>query len=82
MGIKDTPREEIPWFPRIDEEKCTGCGTCLDFCGHGTYEWDDEVERPVVANSYNCVVGCSSCRNQCPEDAIEFPPLTMLKKYK
>ncbi|MFW6238802.1 MAG: 4Fe-4S dicluster domain-containing protein [Halanaerobiales bacterium] len=82
MGIKDTPREEIPWFPEIDEEECNGCGTCYEFCSNGAYEWDDEAEKPVVANPYNCVVGCSSCRPQCPEGAIEFPPLTMLKKYR
>ncbi|MFW6287964.1 MAG: 4Fe-4S dicluster domain-containing protein [bacterium] len=79
MGIKDTPREEIPWFPKINADKCTNCGSCVDFCGHDTYEWN--YDKAVVANPYNCVVGCSSCRIQCPVEAIEFPPLTILKKY-
>ncbi len=81
MGIKDTPREEIPWYPEIDYDKCTSCGTCVDFCSHDTYDWDGEG-RPVVANPYNCVVGCSGCRTQCPVEAIGFPPLSILKKFQ
>ncbi|MFW5985718.1 MAG: 4Fe-4S binding protein, partial [Halanaerobiaceae bacterium] len=46
MSIKDTPREEIPWYPEIDQEKCTGCKTCYEFCSHGTYEWDENEEKP------------------------------------
>lgn len=82
MGIKDTPREEIPWYPTVNKEKCTGCRTCVNFCSHGTYEWDEEKNIPVVANPYNCVVGCSGCRPQCPAGAIGFPPLSILKKFQ
>ncbi|MFW6389991.1 MAG: 4Fe-4S dicluster domain-containing protein [Halanaerobiales bacterium] len=81
MSIKDTPREEIPWYPEVDEEKCTGCKTCVEFCSHDTYKWNEKKEKPVVVNPYNCIVGCSSCRNQCPVEAIEFPPLSILKKF-
>ncbi|MDI3548621.1 MAG: hypothetical protein PWR10_2273 [Halanaerobiales bacterium] len=82
MGIKDTPREKIPWYPTIHEDKCTGCRTCIDFCSHGTYSWDEEKNIAVVANPYNCVVGCSNCRPQCPGEAIEFPPLSILKQFQ
>lgn len=81
MGIKDTPREKIPWYPKINEEKCTGCKTCVEFCSHGTYEWNEEKGKPIVANPYNCVVGCSNCRMKCPVEAIEFPPLSILKQF-
>jgi ferredoxin len=23
------PREEVPWYPTIDPEKCTSCGICV-----------------------------------------------------
>ncbi len=82
MGIEDTPREQIPWYPEIIDDSCTGCGSCYDFCPHDTYEWDEEADRPVVANPYNCVVGCSNCRAQCPEEAISFPPLSMLEQFR
>ena len=82
MSIHDTPRREIPWYPTVDLEKCTGCGVCYDFCPHGTYGWDDERDQPEVTNPYNCVVGCSNCRPQCPVEAIEFPPLSMLRQFR
>lgn len=42
------PREEIPWFPTIDERLCTNCGVCIGFCTHGVYALDD-VRTRVVA---------------------------------
>ncbi len=69
-------REEIPWYP-----KCTGCRTCYEFCQHGTYEWDEERARPIVKNPFNCIVGCSGCAPHCPNEAITFPPLSILRQY-
>lgn len=74
-------REEIPWHPTIDLGKCTGCGTCFEFCRHGTYGWDHNVGKPSLKNPTNCVVGCSSCALECPAEAISFPPLTILRNY-
>ncbi|HEX3045241.1 MAG TPA: 4Fe-4S binding protein [Bacillota bacterium] len=74
------PRNEVPWFPTIDQEKCTECGTCVQFCSHGTYA-RDENNRPTVKNPYNCVVGCSNCKGQCPVEAISFPPLAVLQPF-
>ena len=67
------PREKIPWFPRIDEELCAGCMSCIEFCHNGVYLWDEENRHPIVAQPYNCVVGCSACSNLCPNGAISFP---------
>ncbi|MCX6088823.1 MAG: ferredoxin family protein [Candidatus Atribacteria bacterium] len=75
-------REEIPWYPTIDQEKCTGCGNCHDFCIHGVYSWNEEKDRPVIAHPYQCVVGCSGCRPQCLNEAINFPLLSILKEYR
>jgi NAD-dependent dihydropyrimidine dehydrogenase PreA subunit len=68
MGI---PREDIPWFPTIDAEKCTNCGACLDFCANDVFALGETSTR--VANPLNCVVGCSSCTRICPADAVSFP---------
>ncbi len=78
---KGTPRENIPWNPEIDQIKCTGCGTCFKFCRNGVYSWDEQTDRPIVAEPFRCVVGCSSCMNQCTNEAISFPPLSMLKYF-
>ncbi len=75
-------REEIPWFPTVDYDMCTGCRTCFDFCPHGVYSWDEEESRPVVTHPYECIVGCTGCYPQCPNEAISFPPLSILKQYR
>ena len=75
------PRDQIPWHPTIDVEKCAGCRTCFDFCRNGVYEWDDENGKPVVKRPHNCIVGCSACSTKCPVGAIMFPPLSILKQY-
>jgi NAD-dependent dihydropyrimidine dehydrogenase PreA subunit len=73
------PRENIPWFPTVDSTKCVGCRECLDFCRQKVYGWDMANEKTVVAQPFKCVVGCSTCAGLCKEEAISFPPLTVLK---
>ncbi len=76
---KGVPRESIPWYPTIDAEKCEGCRKCYELCSHGVYSWDEAASRPVVAEPYGCVVGCSNCMHQCEQGAVSFPPLAILK---
>jgi len=61
------------WYPRIDYDKCTGCGLCLLTCGNDVFRWSREKNLPVVANPGSCVMGCTTCAKLCPEDAISFP---------
>jgi len=64
------PREQIPWLPIINPERCDHCLKCLDFCPNDVYE---EVEAKLeVARPLNCPVGCSRCQAVCPQDAIHF----------
>ena len=64
------PREDIPWFPLIDPDRCDHCLKCLEFCPHDVYE---SVEGKLeVANPFNCPVGCSRCQSVCPQKAIAF----------
>ena len=75
MPAKPIPREEIPWFPAVEGDQCTGCRGCFEYCVHGVYEWDVERKIPIVARPYQCVVGCSGCRDQCAAGAVSFPEL-------
>ncbi|MBC7216716.1 MAG: ferredoxin family protein [Candidatus Caldatribacterium sp.] len=67
-GIK---REDIPWYPTIDAEKCIGCEECLNFCANDVFA--KEGDKVVVKNPYNCVVGCDRCSVFCPTGALSFP---------
>lgn len=58
---------------KIDEEKCTGCGTCFDVCAFDVYDEPQDGKASIVAME-NCT-GCRSCESQCPENAIEIEEL-------
>lgn len=77
-SYKGLPRDEIPWFPKVDQSRCSGCTSCVEFCAQGVFyfaEGKSHVVRP-----YNCTVGRSSCRSFCPEQAISFPTQAELRE--
>ena len=76
MSYKGIPREEIPWFPKVDENRCCGCSSCVEFCTQSVFSFDGKSH---VIKPYNCIVGSSSCRSFCPEKAISFPTTAELK---
>ena len=51
----------------VDQEKCIGCGECVDVCPVDVYEMKDEKSVPV--NAEECI-GCESCMEVCEQDAI------------
>ncbi|MGE5841530.1 MAG: ATP-binding protein, partial [Deltaproteobacteria bacterium] len=66
-------RPESPWGKiRIDEKKCSACGTCITLCPTGSisYKLDDGVQLFYV-NSSLCT-NCSLCKEACPRNAIDF----------
>ena len=52
---------------KIDEEKCDGCGTCVDTCPVEVFEIR---EKSVAVNPDECLV-CLACEVQCPSGAIK-----------
>ncbi len=74
------PRGEIDWYPAVEPELCIGCGICVMICGRGVFRFDYERNLSIVANPSNCVVGCTTCMNVCPQQAISFPPISYLRK--
>jgi NAD-dependent dihydropyrimidine dehydrogenase PreA subunit len=51
----------------VDEEKCIGCGECVEVCPSDVYEIQDE--KSIVVNEEECV-GCESCLEVCEQEAI------------
>jgi NAD-dependent dihydropyrimidine dehydrogenase PreA subunit len=51
----------------VDEEKCIGCGSCVDICPSEVYELQNE--KATVVNVEECV-GCESCVESCEQGAI------------
>jgi NAD-dependent dihydropyrimidine dehydrogenase PreA subunit len=55
--------------PTVDQEKCNGCGECVEICPVEVYELQDEKSVPV--NAEECT-GCESCIEVCEQDAISI----------
>ncbi|MGI6405160.1 MAG: ATP-binding protein [Syntrophaceticus sp.] len=53
--------------PKVDVEKCTGCGTCVDVCPSEVFETEDDKAK--VVRPEDCT-DCESCVEECPEEAI------------
>jgi len=57
----------------IDEEKCIGCGICVDFCNVDAIAVNDERGVLEVVALEDCIE-CHSCQQNCPEGAIMVYP--------
>ena len=68
----DLDRETLV-YPKIDREKCIGCGRCYISCqdgGHQAIAFDPETRQPRIIGT-KCV-GCHLCRLVCPAGAIHI----------
>ncbi len=66
----DLDRDTIV-YPKIDRERCMGCGRCHTSCmdgGHQAIAFDFETRQPRIVGS-KCV-GCHLCSLVCPTGAI------------
>ncbi len=66
----DLDRETMV-YPKIDREKCIGCGRCFISCqdgGHQAITFDHDSRQPHIIGK-KCV-GCHLCRLVCPVGAI------------
>jgi len=77
------PRTEIPWYPKIESDKCIGCELCFLSCGREVFDVaDDKPHKATVERPYNCMVGCSTCSTVCPTEAITFPGRDLIWKIE
>lgn len=60
-------------YPKIDWDKCIGCGRCVISCQDGAHQalsWDGDKRLPVFDKD-KCV-GCQLCALVCPVGAIKL----------
>jgi NADPH-dependent glutamate synthase beta subunit-like oxidoreductase/Pyruvate/2-oxoacid:ferredoxin oxidoreductase delta subunit len=60
--------------PRVDEERCRGCGRCADTCPFDAVSLAPNDRGGFTAQvlHYNCV-GCGGCVGRCPVTALDMP---------
>ena len=51
----------------MDEEKCTGCGICVEVCPHRVLEMTNG--RAAIVRRDECME-CGACATNCPAEAI------------
>lgn len=57
--------------PKIDLEKCLGCGMCSNVCPEGIIEMKknkNNLSRPNI--NYDYCKGCGVCASECPVKGI------------
>jgi ferredoxin len=57
----------------IDEDQCTGCGVCVDYCHVDAIAINDDSGVVEVIDLDICIE-CHSCQQNCPEGAIRVYP--------
>ncbi len=57
----------------IDEERCIGCGVCIEYCNVDAIALNGEKGIVEVVALEDCIE-CHSCQQNCPEGAIKVYP--------
>ncbi len=65
----------IPFTPKVIQEKCTQCGTCLSTCPTGAIS----LESEIVIDQNLCIF-CCACIKICPEEAVLIDAEPMKQK--
>ncbi len=59
---------------RIDENKCNGCGICVNSCPMDVIRMDEERKKAIATYPEDCTL-CAVCEIDCPEQAIYVSPI-------
>jgi heterodisulfide reductase subunit A-like polyferredoxin len=80
--LLDSDEERI--LPQVNEERCSGCGSCKDACPHSAIEMDIRERGiaifgpqttsniPIAHVKEDTCVGCGLCASTCPSNVIEY----------
>ncbi|MGD9566899.1 MAG: mercury methylation ferredoxin HgcB [Sedimentibacter sp.] len=56
---------------KLDADRCTGCGRCIEVCPHNVFELKDK--KAMMINRDFCIE-CGACVKNCPFHAVEVNP--------
>jgi NAD-dependent dihydropyrimidine dehydrogenase PreA subunit len=66
-GVARARKEYPVYLIKVDSEKCTGCGWCMELCPVDVFEMKKRKSIPV--RTQNCL-GCGTCTAVCDTGAI------------
>lgn len=72
MGMK-TYKADAGFTIDIDEDKCTGCGECVNICPSEVFEVVNEKSTCPKVNECS---ECCACVDTCPEKSIRHSSCT------
>ena len=62
-----------PLVSQVDEDKCIGCGLCVEICGFGAVELQEVEGKGLRAKNIAAACkGCGLCAASCPQNAIDM----------
>jgi len=78
-----TQKDDGLLIEKIDGEKCTGCGICIEMCNMDVLRLDESENKACIAYREDCMT-CFECALTCPESAVlvnftpEFTPASIV----
>ena len=66
-GINTPTRSWVRYIASINQDKCVGCGTCIEKCQFNALELNDDGKAERINES---CMGCGLCAYFCPENAV------------
>lgn len=78
-------KEEERVIPNVNEDRCSGCGSCKNACPHTAIEITNVPKdlaifglltntlNPVAKINPDLCMGCGLCASTCPSDVIDLP---------
>jgi heterodisulfide reductase subunit A-like polyferredoxin len=86
LGEMILDRDEDRVFPEVNEERCSGCGSCKEACPHSAIDMEIQERDlaifgpnqftavPIAHVDHDTCVGCGLCASTCPSDVITYSP--------